>query len=175
MEPRPQTTSQWLIYLSGARYWHAALSRLWANAIGQINAPYLPSRRHPAMRFEARVILMLYVLAGLSLIWTPVLLWIWVVPVVIGQPFLRAYLLAEHGLCPQVADMLENTRTTFTNRVVRFLTWNMPYHIEHHSLPNVPFHQPPALHEMIRDHLKSTSNGYVEFTADYARALNQER
>lgn len=174
-EPRPQTMSHWLIYLSGARYWHAALPRLWANASGQIDAPYLPARRHRSMQIEARLILMLYAMAGFSLVWTPLLIWLWLVPVLIGQPFLRAYLLAEHGLCPPVADMLENTRTTFTNRVVRLLAWNMPYHIEHHSLPNVPFHHLPALHELIRAHLKSTSNGYAEFTADYARTLNQER
>jgi len=94
--------------------------------------------------------------------------------VLIGQPALRAYLLAEHGLCPAVADMLENTRTTFTNRLVRALAWNMPYHAEHHSIPGVPFHQLPALHALTREHLKSTSPGYAAFSADYARALTRQ-
>jgi len=174
-EPRPATRRQWLIYLSGFRYWRAALPRLWSHAFGDITAPYLPTRRHGAMRLEARAILALYTLVAVSLMWTPLLFWLWLLPVLIGQPFLRAYLLAEHGLCPPVADMLENTRTTFTNRVVRFLAWNMPYHIEHHSLPNVPFHQLPALHALIKTHLKSTSNGYSEFTADYARSLDRAR
>jgi len=99
------------------------------------------------------------------------LLWLWILPVLIGQPFLRAYLLAEHGLCPPGADMLENSRTTFTNRIIRALAWNMPYHAEHHAYPAVPFHQLPALHDRVRAHLKTTSAGYGEFTADYARSL----
>ena len=74
-----------------------------------------------------------------------VLLYVWIVPALLGQPFLRLYLLAEHGRCPLVANMLENTRTTLTNWLVRKLAWNMPYHAEHHAYPGVPFHQLPAV------------------------------
>ena len=94
-------------------------------------------------------------------------LWLWLIPVLLGQPFLRLYLLAEHGDCPLVANMLENTRTTLTNAVVRFLTWNMPYHVEHHAYPAVPFHQLPALHREIRAHLYVTADGYARFTRAY--------
>lgn len=169
--PRPATRADWLIYLSGWPYWREAGRTLWHNALGTLDAPYLPARRHEAMRTEARVVLGLYTLAVLSLFYTPVLIWVWIVPVLIAQPALRAYLLAEHGLCPHVADMLENTRTTFTNRVIRALSWNMPYHIEHHCLPDVPFHRLPALHDLIKAHLKSTSQGYGKFSADYALSL----
>ena len=170
-QPRPSTRAEWLIYLSGWPFWRASARTLWTNAFGIIDAPYLPARRHPAMRREARVILGLYALAALSLFFTPLLIWLWIVPVLIGQPFLRAYLLAEHGLCPPVADMLENSRTIFTNRLIRALAWNMPYHAEHHSVPLVPFHHLPALHGWTKAHLKSTSQGYGEFSADYARSL----
>jgi fatty acid desaturase len=85
----------------------------------------------------------------------------------LAQPFLRLYLLAEHGDCPQVANMLENTRTTFTNRVVRFVAWNMPYHAEHHCYPAVPFHNLPALHDIAREQLQVTAPGYVAFSRDY--------
>jgi fatty acid desaturase len=43
----------------------------------------------------------------------------------------------------------------------------MPYHAEHHSYPAVPFHQLPALHRAIRDHLKVTAPGYAAFTKAY--------
>ena len=89
------------------------------------------------------------VAAGLSLVWTDVVLWVWVVPALLGQPFLRLYLLAEHGDCPEVANMFENTRTTFTTRAVRWLAWNMPYHVEHHVWPTVPFHRLPEVHGLI--------------------------
>ena len=57
--------------------------------------------------------------------------------------------------------MLENTRTTYTNRLIRFLAWNMPYHIEHHVYPSVPFHALPRLNQHIADRLKTTAPGYL--------------
>lgn len=170
---RPTTRRAYLIYLTGWAYWTGNARTLWQNAFGVIDAPYLPARKHAAMRREARVLLAIYALASISLFWSPLLLWLWLVPVVIAQPFLRLYLLAEHGHCPPVADMLQNTRTTLTVRLVRWLAWNMPYHAEHHSFPSVPFHQLPTLHAHLKPNLKSVSNGYTEFTADYARGLER--
>lgn len=167
----PDTRRDWLIYLSGWRYWRGAATTIWANARGHINAPYLPAGRHGAMRREARLLLAVYALALISLAFSSALFWLWLLPVLIGQPVLRAYLLAEHGLCPQVADMLDNTRTTFTTRLVRFLAWNMPYHAEHHAFPSVAFHQLPALHAVLAPHLKQTSPGYASFTKTYATSL----
>ena len=169
---RPETWRAYLIYLSGWGYWRGMIMTLWQNAFGQINAPYLPPRKHRAMRLEARVLLALYAAALLSLLATPVVLYLWILPALMGQPFLRLYLLAEHGHCPPVANMLENTRTTFTNRLVRFLAWNMPYHAEHHAMPQVPFHALPRLHKQMRAHLKSTSPSYTKFTKDYLSQLN---
>lgn len=170
---RPATPLALAIYLSGWHYWRRNLMLLWANATGRIDVPYLPKRRHPAMQREAGLILFLYALTAISLFFTPILFWVWICPVLIAQPCLRLYLLAEHGLCPPVADMLENTRTTFTGRIMRGLAWNMPYHAEHHCFPSVPFHQLPALNELTAAHLKSTSDGYTEFTAEYLRALER--
>ena len=168
---RPETWRGYLIYLSEWGYWTSAYRVLISHAAGRITAPYLPARKHRSMRMEARLVLVVQALAVGSLYWSPVMLWTWLVPVLIGQPVLRAYLLAEHGLCPPVADMLENTRTTFTNKVIRWLAWNMPYHIEHHAAPNVPFHALPQLHRHMAEHLKSTSDGYVDFTKSYASKL----
>ncbi|MFD2738754.1 fatty acid desaturase [Sulfitobacter aestuarii] len=170
-QPRPQTWRDYLIYLSGWGYWRGNAGLIWDHARGRVSAPYLPPRQHGAMIREARLLLALYALIALSLLFTPLALWLWIVPALVGQPFLRAYLLAEHGHCPPVADMLENTRTTLTNRIVRFLAWNMPYHAEHHALPMVPFHALPRLHAEIETHLKSVSNGYGEFSRDYVAGL----
>src|SRR5690606_35980202 len=126
------------------------ISRL---ARGVEKAAYLPDRARPRMEREARLMLVLYAAALLSLAWSSLLFWVWILPALLGQPLLRLYLLAEHGDCPQVADMFDNTRTTFTNRLVRFLAWNMPYHVEHHVLSTVPFHLLPALHDRMRTYL----------------------
>jgi fatty acid desaturase len=63
--------------------------------------------------------------------------------------------------------MFLNTRTTFTNRLVRFLAWNMPYHAEHHVFPAVPFHKLPDLHRLTRAHLGPTAEGYAAFSRAY--------
>ncbi len=112
-----------------------------------------------------------YIIIFVSLFFADVALWLWLIPALLGQPFLRLYLLAEHGRCPPVADMLANSRTTFTNRIVRFVAWNMPYHTEHHAFPNVPFHKLSELHRDLRPHLKSTSDGYGAFARDYSSTL----
>jgi fatty acid desaturase len=164
---KPETRAEWLWHVSGLPYWAAAVRLAGGLALGRVRARYLPEAALPRMEAEARVMLGLY-LAGLaSLIWSSALIWLWVVPVLLGQPFLRLYLLAEHGDAPHVANMLENSRTTFTSRAVRFLAWNMPYHAEHHSLPQVPFHQLPRLHEAMKAHLSTTAPGYAAFNRAY--------
>lgn len=172
-KPRPDNYASWLIYLSGWGYWRAMVITLVANARGDLDAPYLPARQHKTMQREARLILALYTAMALSLFFSPLVIWLWLVPLLIGQPFLRLYLLAEHGLCPPVANMLENSRTTFTNTAIRAIAWNMPYHAEHHSFPNVPFHQLPAFHDWTAQHLKSTSDGYGSFTTEYVQSLER--
>ena len=81
-----------------------------------------PKRRKAKVRLEARIFVAAYAALALGSValWSPALLWAWIVPILFGQPFLRAYLLAEHARCPHVANMLENTRTTFTTALVRF-------------------------------------------------------
>ncbi len=163
----PRTRRAWLLHVSGLPLWRSQIGILWRLALGRERARYLPPRARPGMEREARLLLALYAAALLTLLWSPLLLWLWIVPLLLGQPVLRLYLLAEHGDCPQVADMLLNTRTTLTTRVVRFLAWNMPFHAEHHLMPNVPFHRLPRLHNRLRDHLGVKADGYVAFTRDY--------
>ena len=117
---------------------------------------------------EARILLAFYgVLAAVSVAagsWLAV--GFWLVPVLIGQPFLRLYLLAEHTECPLEPDMLRNSRTTRSNALVRWLAWNMPYHAEHHAFPAIPFHALPAAHRLVRPHLKVTAPGYLAAQRD---------
>ncbi|NBE08662.1 fatty acid desaturase [Paragemmobacter ruber] len=164
---KPETRAAWLWHVSGLPYWMSQARLVIGLALGRVRAPYLPEGALPRITREARVLLAGYALVLLSFFWTTLLLWIWVIPALLGQPFLRLYLLAEHGDCPRVADMFLNTRTTFTNRIVRFVAWNMPYHVEHHVAPTVPFHHLPALHALMRDRLAVTAEGYRAFTRDY--------
>lgn len=171
--PKPETWSELAWHLGGLGYWRSKVEVLVANASGRARGAYLGVRSRPLVRREARVHLAVY--AGLlvvSLLWLgPLLFWIWLLPLATGFPVLRLYLLAEHGRCPQVADMFRNTRTTYTARLVRFLAWNMPYHTEHHVWPTVPFHKLPEVNGLMRAQLRVTSPSYRAFTADYLRGL----
>ena len=165
--PALETRAQWLWHVSGIPYWRAQIALLIRLACGRETPSWLPAAMRGRAEREARVLLAIHAVALLTLTWSPLVLWLWIVPCLLGQPALRLYLLAEHGDCPKVADVLENTRTTFTTRAVRALAWNMPYHAEHHLAPQVPFHRLPALHALIRDRLCVTAPGYAAFTRDY--------
>jgi fatty acid desaturase len=172
--PKPDTRGAWLRHVSALGYWADKLRLLADHARGRIAGDYVPDRARPRIRAEARAMLAGYAAAlAVTLLVDPVLLRVWLLPLAVGFPVLRLYLLAEHGRCPAVADMFDNTRTTFTNRLVRFLAWNMPYHAEHHAAPTVPFHRLPELHALARPHLKRTSPGYAAFTADYVAGLGR--
>ena len=167
--PKPKTWGQYMRHLSGVPIWISHAQTLIRNAMGRGRYDYVPEARGGEIAKEARLYLVGYAfLAGMS-IWSAswVLIYIWLLPILIGQPFLRLYLLAEHGRCPEVVNMFENTRTTFTNHLVRFVAWNMPYHTEHHSYPSVPFHKLPELHRLAKPHLLSTSQGYISFNKGY--------
>lgn len=164
---KPETLRAWVWHVSGLPYWLAEARLLAALVMGRAREDYLPASALPRIGAEARLMALGYAVVLASLFLTPLLFWVWLLPVLLGQPVLRLYLLAEHGDCPRVANMFENTRTTLTTAIVRFLAWNMPYHVEHHVYPAVPFHQLPALHDLIRAELRVTSDGYAAFTRDY--------
>src|SRR6185295_6796898 len=126
---KPETAWQYAVHVSGLPVWWGHAKTLAGNALGRRRDPFVPPKGRGKVRMEARVMLALYAAAiGLSLHFrTPALIFVWIIPALIGQPFLRLYLLAEHGRCPYVANMLENSRTTLTNFLVRKLAWNMPY------------------------------------------------
>ena len=174
--PKPDNWPDFIYHLSSIDYWRAKAVLFRSLCFGTIDAPYLPERTHARLRREARRMLAIYALAlAFSVFVSPVLFFVWLLPLIVGFPVLRLYLLAEHGRCPSVANMFDNTRTTYTNRLVRFLAWNMPYHIEHHTFPQVPFHLLPEFHSRIRRHLGVTSPGYAAFATDYVDAFDNAR
>jgi len=163
----PQTVREWVRHVSGLPYWLSEARLMLALVRGKVADAFVPEGARGRVVREARWMALGYLAAGLTLFWSPVLLWVWIVPVLLGQPFLRLYLLAEHGDCPRVANMFQNTRTTYTNRLVRLLAWNMPYHVEHHVWPAVPFHRLPEVHGLMKDELRVTAEGYAAFTKAY--------
>ena len=169
LSAKPATAGQYIMYLSGLPVWKSHLSTLLTNAGGKCEDTFVPAARKNTIRLEAQLMLAAYVLVFslFALLSIKSLFLIWIAPLIFGQPFLRAYLLAEHGHCDHVDDMFRNTRTTLTHRIVYFLAWNMPYHAEHHTYPSVPFHRLPLLHQLTSEYLQVCENGYWNFNREY--------
>ncbi|MGH6923991.1 MAG: fatty acid desaturase [Propylenella sp.] len=172
-----ETWPDYLIHLSGWRNWKASILLILRQAWGRADAAFVPPRLEPRLVREARIMLAAYLaIAALSLaLRSNAALVYWVIPVLLGQPFLRAYLLAEHTGLPLVESFWENTRTTLTGYPLRFLAWNMPFHTEHHVNPGVPFYALPELHRRERENLKAVSPGYVAFHREWQQRLNAAR
>ena len=173
--PKPESWLSLMIHLSTVTYWRDKMIVLFGNAFSAKAAPYIPKGAQASVRREARAMVVCYGLMIVMIMngqfW---LFSLWLIPVMIGFPFLRLYLLAEHGKCPHVANMFENTRTVYTNKLICFVTWNMPYHTEHHILPSVPFYQLPALNDLTKENLTQTNQGYHDFTASYVKGLKSK-
>eukprot|EP01084_Bolivina_argentea_P185830 320386_1 len=86
---------------------------------------------------------LVYLLIDFDILWR-----YWIEPILIGQIFLRAYLIAEHYGCKINVNMWSNTRTTKTFWLYSKLAWNMSWHLEHHAFPFVPFYLLPEVHEI---------------------------
>ncbi len=171
---KPETWAAFAWHLCTLGYWVGKLRILRNNAGGKFDATHIAPRAHSRLKTEARLLIVFYAtIALVTLFISPILIWIWLVPVALGFPVLRLYLLAEHGRCPTVANMFDNTRTTLSNRMVNLLAWNMPYHAEHHAYPNVPFHKLPDAHLLTAPHLTQISDGYVDFAKTYTAPLNE--
>ncbi len=174
--PKPANIGEWMLNVSGLLYWWHQGKGLINHARGLTPEPYLRDSPMAAkVVWEARVALVIYaalLVASVASV-DASLLWFWVLPVLLGQPVLRLFLLAEHTLCPLVPDMLKNSRTTRSNVGIRLLSWNMPYHAEHHAHPAVPFHALPHLHEILGPHLGCVAEGYVQANREILTALGR--
>lgn len=105
----------------------------------------------------------------------------WLVPHMIGAGQLRFYQFCEHRGCEtghySDLDAWGCTRTTETWWIYARLAWNMPYHIEHHSWPAVPFYLLPALHKRIKESqptpraLIGGESGYIAVHIEFLRRI----
>ena len=174
--PSSHSTSGLLVFFSGVRQVFRRAALLLRHALtGRVTAPWVPAGRRAVVVREARWMAALYgaLLGGSILLGSAMLLWVWFLPLVVGQVFLRPYLLAEHSACGHSRDAFENTRTTFTAGLVRWFSWNMPYHTEHHAYPNIPFHALPRLHELVEGRLQHRGRGYTRVTRQLWRWFRQ--
>jgi len=160
---KPDTLGAYLWYVSGLPYWAERVRTTLRHALGVVPESFVSHHLRAAVVREARVLLIIYTLVALVSIYlhSSAAVWYWALPVVLGQPVLRLFLLAEHTGCPQTSDMLKNSRTTHSIRLLRQLAWNMPYHAEHHTCPALPFHALPRAHALVANAIATQATGYL--------------
>jgi fatty acid desaturase len=159
----------------GVPFWALRLRVAWDCWRGDLAAyPFVSEAAAPKIIRSVRwmTVVMAGGAVGAALLWgwaTPLLYWIG--PQLLGQPPLRAYLLAEHTGCSEDRNGLTNTRTTLTWAPVRLLMWDMPFHAEHHLFPSIPFHRLADAHALLRGKLGVVQAGYVRWNVGFVRGL----
>lgn len=174
-DPVPSDLRGYVLELSGWNWWSGKLQGYASLLAGDLSAkPYLSPEVIPlvrrSVRLQAAVVLALAAASFINA--NGFLLWSWLIPLAVGQPLLRALLLAEHTGCAHSPDGFDNTRTTLTTAPVRWLMWNMPFHAEHHLYPSLPFHALPAAHRWIAPQLRHLDRGYVAVHVQLLRRLS---
>jgi fatty acid desaturase len=147
---KPASRTQYLWQASGLPYWRERLTTTARHALGRVDAAaFLPPAVHRRIVREARILWAVYlgIAAASVAAGSAAALWYWLGPALLGQPFLRLFL------------------------IVRFITWNMPYHAEHHLYPAVPFHALPRVHVLVADKLAVTASGYTTVHRRFLRRL----
>ncbi len=175
--PKPASVTQYLWLASGLPFWRERITTLLRHAMGRIEENFIAEHLRPAIVREARIALAVYGAIALASVllesWAAVLYW--VLPALLGQPALRLFLMAEHTGCPLVPGMLENSRTTRSNPLVRALSWNMPFHAEHHAYPALTFHALPAAHGLLKDRIAVRATGYLAAHRDIIGGFKVDR
>lgn len=167
--PKPRNETQLAIAYSGLRQLGGRVLLMLRHALtGRVTVPWIPAGRRATIVREARLFVAGYalLLAASLLLHSAMLLWVWVLPLLLGQMILRPYLYAEHTGCDTTRSAFENTRTTYTIAFVHWFAWNMPYHVEHHAYPSVPFHALPQLNRIVDGEIVHRGRGYVAVTRE---------
>ena len=172
----PETLRGYFLYISSYPYWKSKFSELWRHCFARLtpsDKSFVPREERQTVIWEARLMALFYatviVIAISYQIWG--ILWFWFLPVILGEPVMRAIRMTEHVGRPAVKDMKTNTRSNRVSLPWRFLCWNMNYHAEHHYASSVPFHALPALSEKLDGYIHTEKRGYVGAHIDIVSQL----
>ena len=153
---KPFTLTTYLLYFFGITYWPYRIGEVIRLALGQTGRwPHLSAPQFKVVHREARIMVALYALIAVVSValgsWAAVKFWL--LPMFAMKWFHNMENIAEHTGMPHETDILTNTRTLKAGPVMRWLLWNMPYHMAHHTYPMIPFHQLPKLQAEIASQL----------------------
>ena len=171
------TLQSYLIWMSGLSYWRNRVTGMIRRARGIIIEPYIGAVHETKIIRESRLHLAGYALiVAVSLYfqsWAAVSFWL--LPMLLTKPVHQLQNTIEHLGLSHESDILNNTRSTRTNMIMRWLCWQMPYHTAHHSYPSVPFWQLRKLNDHIEDVVGPVHRmGWIEFQIEVIRKLAQK-
>lgn len=170
----PTSFANYAIRLSGVDYWRTRLVHLLDISRGRFDRyPYVPRSKWRQVQASMRLQGAMYLLVlGYSLVaGDATAFWLWLLPLLCGQPVIRFWLLSEHTGCSNDDDPFTNTRTTRASGVTRYVIWNMSFHAEHHLHPAIPFHALPAAHRAIGERFCHVADGYFEAHRDIVAGI----
>ncbi|MGF1479671.1 MAG: fatty acid desaturase [Cyanophyceae cyanobacterium] len=171
-ELRPSNIWEYLLVISGVLWWRDKFKGHYRIAVGNLeNCPYIPEAARDEVVKSTRLQLALYL--GVIIVSTALghpgfIVYAWLLPLAVGQPFLRYILMAEHTGCTTDNNYFTNTRTTLSLLPLRLMVWNIPFHAEHHLYPSIPFHKLPQAHQQLSTHFRHVDSGYLKVHRDIA-------
>jgi fatty acid desaturase len=169
------TLVSYLLWLLGPTYWYTRFRRILRFSCGIVTEPYIPENRQADVIGEARWHLAGYAaIAAVSIAtgsWLAVKLWL--LPLLLMKPVHQLQNTIEHLGLPHIPAIAQNTRTTRTNALMRWMCWNMQYHTAHHAFPGVPCYHLPRLHNeiFVEKDLRPHSMSYLAFQHAVIRAF----
>jgi len=151
----PKGYLDYLKHVTSFIIWFRIADNLIRHSMGKTNLNediYIPTSEKNSLVNETRLMLLGYFLILLFSFYFSYTFFLiyWMIPRILGEPFLRLVRMVEHTGKEETPDMIHNTRTSFPSKILKFLYWNMPYHLEHHLYANVPFYKLPKFHKIIK-------------------------
>jgi len=173
----PYTLKTYLLWLVGITYWRNRVFGIVRRARGIIIEPFIKKDEEAKVIFESRLHMMGYLaIVAFSLYFQSwAVLTFWIIPMVLTRPVHQLQNTIEHLGLSHEDDILENTRSTRTNAVMRWLCWQMPYHTAHHTFPTVPFWKLRELNEKLEMVTGEVHRmGWIEFQIEVIKKLAQK-
>ena len=170
----PYTLTTYLLWMSGITYWRNRVFGVIRRSRGIIIEPFIRAEEEGKVIWESRIHIIFYILiVGISVIfhsWAAMAFWI--IPMLLTKPVHQLQNTIEHLGLSHEDDILENTRSTRTNALMRWLCWQMPYHTAHHIFPSVPFWKLRILNAKIEAQAGTVHRmGWIEFQIKVIKCL----
>ena len=174
---KPFTLITYLLWLSGITYWRNRIFGVVRRSRGIILEPFVRVEEEGRVVRESRIHVALYlIIFGCSLgLNSSAALVFWLLPMLLTKAIHQLQNTIEHLGLSHDDDILENTRSTRTNALLRWLCWQMPYHTAHHIFPSVPFWKLHQLNSKIEAQVGTFHRmGWIEFQIELIKRLRQK-